>query len=55
MTDSIKEALSEIARTAKNLEQTSSSRVVRDGHHFSFALPERTGRKPEPAPEKKKQ
>lgn len=35
------QAIREISKALKELDKISSSRVTRDGDHFSFALPER--------------
>lgn len=46
MADSAKEAIREVVRTVRDIDNASSTRVTRDGDHFSFPLPER----PTPAP-----
>jgi len=50
MSDYAKEAIREITRALKDLHKVSSTRVIRDGDHFSFALPERPATSPSPAP-----
>jgi hypothetical protein len=37
MANQVEEAIREVARTLKDLDKVSSTRVIRDGNHFSFA------------------
>jgi hypothetical protein len=41
MATAAEQAIREISNALKELGKVSSSRVTRDGDHFSFALPER--------------
>jgi hypothetical protein len=53
MATAAEQAIREISSALKELGKVSSSRVTRDGDHFSFALPERPSTVVSPTPKTK--